>query len=79
MPLDLLRIAGAILRGAEGAIAGKSPHSPAFQPGGLTRAPGISERIQLFALASEFAAFAEAAWFGARNGGRPPSSPRTVS
>jgi hydrogenase large subunit len=48
-----------------GLIAGKWPHSLAFQPGGSTRAIGLSERVQLIALVSEFEAFVAARLFGA--------------
>jgi hydrogenase large subunit len=48
-----------------GALAGKWPHSLSFQPGGSTRALGLSDRVRLIALVAEFEAFVEATLFGA--------------
>ena len=48
-----------------GLLAGKWPHSLAFQPGGLTRAVDMGERVRLFALIGEFQTFLETNVFGA--------------
>jgi len=48
-----------------GVLAGKWPHTLAFQPGGLTRAIGLGERVQLIGLVSEFEAFLETTMFSA--------------
>lgn len=48
-----------------GLLAGKWPHSLAFQPGGVTRALDMGERVRLFALVGEFQAFLETTLFGA--------------
>ena len=48
-----------------GLLAGKWPHSLAFQPGGLTRALDMGERVRLFALIGEFQIFLESTLFGA--------------
>jgi len=48
-----------------GVLAGKWPHTLAFQPGGLTRALGLGERVQLIGLVSEFEAFLETTLFAA--------------
>ncbi|WP_315799506.1 nickel-dependent hydrogenase large subunit [Bradyrhizobium sp. SZCCHNR1002] len=42
-----------------GVIAGKWPHSLAFQPGGTTRAIELGERVRLNAIAASFRAFLE--------------------
>ncbi|CCD93071.1 uptake hydrogenase accessory protein HupV [Bradyrhizobium sp. ORS 375] len=42
-----------------GVIAGKWPHSLAFQPGGTTRAVELGERIRLNAIAASFRGFLE--------------------
>jgi len=47
-----------------GIIAGKWPHSLAFQPGGTTRAIDVGERVQLSALLGEFQMFLEETVFG---------------
>ncbi len=47
-----------------GLIAGKWPHSLAFQPGGLTRVIATGEKVQLLAILSEFAAGLERTLFG---------------
>jgi hydrogenase large subunit len=47
-----------------GVLAGKWPHSLAFQPGGTTRAVGMGERVQLLSLVAEFQTFLESALFG---------------
>ncbi|MBP2448302.1 hydrogenase large subunit [Rhizobium leguminosarum] len=48
-----------------GVIAGKWPHSLAFQPGGTTRAIDIGERVQLATLLGEFQVFLEQTLYGA--------------
>jgi hydrogenase large subunit len=48
-----------------GVIAGKWPHSLAFQPGGVTRAIDLGERVRLLALIDEFRVFVERGLFGA--------------
>lgn len=48
-----------------GVIAGKWPHSLAFQPGGTTRAIDVGERVQLATLLGEFQVFLEQALYGA--------------
>jgi hydrogenase large subunit len=48
-----------------GVIAGKWPHSLAFQPGGTTRAIDVGERVQLATLLGEFQVFLEEMVFGA--------------
>jgi hydrogenase large subunit len=50
---------------AMGALVGKWPHTLSFQPGGSTRALGLSDRVRLIALVAEFEAFVEATLFGA--------------
>jgi hydrogenase large subunit len=47
-----------------GVVAGKWPHSLAFQPGGTTRAIDIGERVQLAALMGEFQLFLEEVVYG---------------
>ncbi|MCM2474443.1 nickel-dependent hydrogenase large subunit [Rhizobium sp. CG5] len=47
-----------------GVVAGKWPHSLAFQPGGTTRAIDIGERVQLASLLGEFQLYLEEAVFG---------------
>ncbi|MGP0058646.1 MAG: nickel-dependent hydrogenase large subunit [Beijerinckiaceae bacterium] len=42
-----------------GILAGKWPHSLAFQPGGTTRAIDLGERIRLIAIIAEFRTFLE--------------------
>lgn len=42
-----------------GIIAGKWPHSLAFQPGGTTRAVDLGERIRLLSIANAFRSFLE--------------------
>ena len=42
-----------------GIIAGKWPHSLAFQPGGTTRAIDLGERVRLLSIATAFRAFLE--------------------
>ena len=42
-----------------GIVAGKWPHSLAFQPGGTTRAIELGERVRLMSIASGFRAFLE--------------------
>ena len=49
---------------AMGLLAGKWPHSLAFQPGGVTRAVDMGERVRLFALIGEFQTFLESTLFG---------------
>ncbi|UFZ07648.1 nickel-dependent hydrogenase large subunit [Bradyrhizobium ontarionense] len=46
-----------------GVIAGKWPHSLAFQPGGTTRAIELGERIRLNAIAASFRGFLERVMF----------------
>ena len=48
-----------------GIIAGKWPHSLAFQPGGVTRALDLGERVRLLALIGEFRRFIEQTLFAA--------------
>ncbi|MFO1147539.1 MAG: nickel-dependent hydrogenase large subunit [Alsobacter sp.] len=48
-----------------GLIAGKWPHSLAFQPGGVTRTLDLGERMRLAAIVAEFAGFLEETLFGA--------------
>jgi uptake hydrogenase large subunit len=48
-----------------GTLAGKWPHSLAFQPGGSTRALTMSDRVRLIAVVAEFEAFCEETLFGA--------------
>ncbi|MFB9950671.1 nickel-dependent hydrogenase large subunit [Rhizobium puerariae] len=48
-----------------GVIAGKWPHSLAFQPGGTTRTIDVGERVQLASLLGEFQVFLEQALYGA--------------
>ncbi|MCO6184604.1 nickel-dependent hydrogenase large subunit [Rhizobium sp. L1K21] len=48
-----------------GIIAGKWPHSLAFQPGGVTKAIDIGERIRLAAILADFQVFLEQTLFGA--------------
>lgn len=48
-----------------GILAGKWPHSLAFQPGGTTRAIGLGERVRLVAILAEFRKFLEEILFGA--------------
>jgi uptake hydrogenase large subunit len=48
-----------------GVIAGKWPHSLAFQPGGTTRAIDVGERVQIATLLGEFQAYLEEVVFGA--------------
>ncbi|MDI6837389.1 MAG: nickel-dependent hydrogenase large subunit [Rhizobiaceae bacterium] len=47
-----------------GIIAGKWPHSLAFQPGGTTRAIDVGERVQLAAILGELQVFLEETVFG---------------
>lgn len=56
--------ARARLLGIMGLLAGKWPHSLAFQPGGTTRTLDLGERVRLAALVAEFAAFLEETVFG---------------
>jgi len=42
-----------------GIVAGKWPHSIAFQPGGTTRAIDLGERVRLVSIATSFRAFLE--------------------
>ena len=48
-----------------GVIAGKWPHSLAFQPGGTTRAIDVGERVQLATVLGEFQVYLEEVVFGA--------------
>jgi hydrogenase large subunit len=48
-----------------GLIAGKWPHSLAVQPGGVTRAPELGEKMRLIAILGEFRAFIEQVLFAA--------------
>lgn len=48
-----------------GLIAGKWPHSLAIQPGGVTRALDLGEKMRLIAVLGDFRAFAEKTLFGA--------------
>lgn len=47
-----------------GIIAGKWPHSLAFQPGGTTRAIDLGERMRLLAIIADFRTFLERVVFG---------------
>jgi hydrogenase large subunit len=47
-----------------GLLAGKWPHSLAFQPGGTTRSIDLGERMRLLAVLSDFRRFLEATVFG---------------
>lgn len=47
-----------------GIIAGKWPHSLAFQPGGTTKAIDIGERVRLAAILADFQVFVETTLFG---------------
>jgi uptake hydrogenase large subunit len=47
-----------------GIIAGKWPHSLAFQPGGTTRAIDLGERIRLLSIVAGFRSFLETTVFG---------------
>jgi Ni,Fe-hydrogenase I large subunit len=49
-----------------GLVAGKWPHSLAFQPGGTTRAIDLGERVRLLAISADFRAFLERVLFGDR-------------
>ncbi|KIZ45015.1 MULTISPECIES: nickel-dependent hydrogenase large subunit [Rhodopseudomonas] len=49
-----------------GIIAGKWPHSLAFQPGGTTRAIDLGERIRLLSIVGGFRSFLETSVFGDR-------------
>jgi hydrogenase large subunit len=49
-----------------GIIAGKWPHSLAFQPGGTTRAIDLGERIRLLSIIADLRSFLEATVFGDR-------------
>jgi uptake hydrogenase large subunit len=48
-----------------GLLAGKWPHSLAFQPGGATRAVDLGQKTQLIAIAREFRRFLETTVFAA--------------
>ena len=48
-----------------GLIAGKWPHSLAIQPGGVTRALDLGEKMRLIAVLAEFRTFAERVLFAA--------------
>ena len=48
-----------------GLIAGKWPHSLAIQPGGVTRALDLGEKMRLLGVLAEFRAFAERVLFAA--------------
>ncbi|ROR32533.1 nickel-dependent hydrogenase large subunit [Inmirania thermothiophila] len=48
-----------------GLLAGRWPHTLAFQPGGSTRAVGAAERLRLLEILAEVRAFLEAELFGA--------------
>lgn len=48
-----------------GLIAGKWPHSLAFQPGGVTRALDLGAQMRLAGVLADFRAFCEATLFGA--------------
>ncbi|WP_374546836.1 nickel-dependent hydrogenase large subunit [Rhodoblastus sp.] len=48
-----------------GLIAGKWPHSLAIQPGGVTRALDLGEKMRLLAILSDFRAFLEKVLFAA--------------
>jgi Ni,Fe-hydrogenase I large subunit len=47
-----------------GIVAGKWPHSLAFQPGGTTRAIDLGERIRLLSIVAGFRSFLETTVFG---------------
>lgn len=47
-----------------GILAGKWPHSLAFQPSGVTRAMDMGERVRLMAIVGEFQVFLEEVLFG---------------
>lgn len=47
-----------------GIIAGKWPHSLAFQPGGLTRSIDVGERVRLAAILGDLQVFVERALYG---------------
>jgi len=47
-----------------GLLAGKWPHSLAFQPGGTTRAIDLGERVQLLSIIGDFRDFLERVLFG---------------
>jgi hydrogenase large subunit len=49
-----------------GLLAGKWPHSLAFQPGGTTRAIGLGERIRLLSIIGDFTGFLETVVFADR-------------
>jgi hydrogenase large subunit len=49
-----------------GIVAGKWPHSLAFQPGGTTRAIDLGERIRLLSIVGGFRSFLETTVFGDR-------------
>ncbi|NVN85470.1 MAG: nickel-dependent hydrogenase large subunit [Rhodopseudomonas sp.] len=49
-----------------GIVAGKWPHSLAFQPGGTTRAIDLGERIRLLSIVAGFRSFLETVVFGDR-------------
>jgi len=49
-----------------GVVAGKWPHSLAFQPGGTTRAIDLGERIRLLSIVAGFRSFLEKVVFGDR-------------
>jgi hydrogenase large subunit len=46
-----------------GLLAGKWPHSLAFQPGGTTRAIGLGERVRLLSIIGDFTSFLETTVF----------------
>ncbi|MBB5047301.1 hydrogenase large subunit [Rhodopseudomonas rhenobacensis] len=46
-----------------GLVAGKWPHSLAFQPGGTTRAIGLGERVRLLSIIANFRSFLETTVF----------------
>ena len=48
-----------------GLLAGKWPHSLAFQPGGTTRAVDLGEKMRLIAILAEFRSFLESRLFAA--------------
>jgi len=56
--------ARARLLGIMGIVAGKWPHSLAFQPGGTTRAIDLGERIRLLSIVAGFRSFLETTVFG---------------
>jgi hydrogenase large subunit len=49
-----------------GLIAGKWPHSLAFQPGGTTRALGLGERMRLLSIIADLRSFLESVLFAGR-------------